>query len=345
VVLASLPPAEPTKSAPEDGRRLSVLVAAWNEAEGLGAFIDSFAALSYRNKELILCAGGTDGTLAIARARACEGVRVLEQLPGEGKQGALRKCLEHSSGDIIFLTDADCRLTDAGIQATLSPIVQDGEQAAIGSYAPFQEQRTMPLVLYRWCWDLYSGIQRQRYFSTKGVNGVNFAVTRRALDEVGGFAADVKTGTDYHLALQLTQAGHRVRLVPESVIETDYYTSPAGYVRWTSRGLRSGILLSPGFGERAEAVQLLRNCLRGTAVFGLPLAALFMGRIALNAWFCLVLNYWLVRLRYLLFFHKHQRLPLRWRSVAHACVFSFLDFTAQALALLQCIFPRWRDKW
>lgn len=336
---------EPKSIAPEAERRLSILVAAWNEAPSLPAFIESFRALSYQDKELVLCAGGDDLTLAIAQAQADKMVRVLEQLPGEGKQRSLRRCLEQATGEVIFLTDADALLSDDCVYGTLAPILQEGEEVAIGSYAPLVQQRSHPLVFYRWSWDVYSATQRPRYFSTKGVNGVNFAVTRKALTDAGGFAADVATGTDYHLALSLTRAGYRVRLVPSSVIQTDYYTSPLDYVRWTSRGIRSGILLSPGFGERTEALQLARASLRGLAVFSLPLAAPFVGRIAINVCCFLIFNYWCVRLRYLLFLHKRYKMPLRWRAVPEAFVCSFLDFAGQALALVQCIWPRWRKKW
>ena len=52
---------------------VSVLVAAWNEARLLREHIESFLRLSYPDRELVLCAGGTDGTLEIAHE--CAGRR------------------------------------------------------------------------------------------------------------------------------------------------------------------------------------------------------------------------------------------------------------------------------
>lgn len=100
--------------------KVSLLVPAWNEAHNLPDHIQSFLELTYPNKELILCAGGTDQSYAVARR--CEGntIHVLEQMAGEGKQQALRRCLEIATGEIIFLTDADCILTNAVFTWTLA---------------------------------------------------------------------------------------------------------------------------------------------------------------------------------------------------------------------------------
>src|SRR5579859_460989 len=88
--------------------RISVLVAAWNEAAMIEAHLHSFQALSYPDIELILCAGGSDDTLRRARQAAGRAVHILEQQAGEGKQQALARCAALASGEIIYLTDADC---------------------------------------------------------------------------------------------------------------------------------------------------------------------------------------------------------------------------------------------
>ena len=78
--------------------KVSVLVAAWNESAHIERHIESFQALRYPHKELVLCAGGTDGTYDMAKKYASEVVKVLEQHPGEGKQRALRKAFPQTDG-------------------------------------------------------------------------------------------------------------------------------------------------------------------------------------------------------------------------------------------------------
>jgi len=142
---ASLPPIEGWEHLP----KVSVLVAAWNEASEIGKLIESFQSLRYPARELILCAGGQDGTYEKALSLVAPNVIVLEQMPGEGKQRALRRCLRQSDGVVIFLTDADCRLDDACFEATLYPVACGGEQASSGFHRPYPEQITKPFVRYR----------------------------------------------------------------------------------------------------------------------------------------------------------------------------------------------------
>src|SRR5687768_4395368 len=92
--------------------RLSILVAAWNEAGNLDRHVRSVLSLSFPDRQLVLCAGGTDGTYERALRYAGPDVTVLRQVEGEGKQSALRHCLEAAEGDIVILTDADCFVDD-----------------------------------------------------------------------------------------------------------------------------------------------------------------------------------------------------------------------------------------
>jgi len=178
--------------------KVSVLVAAWNEADAIDRCIKSITSLSYHHKELVVCAGGDDGTYDSARQHENGSVRVLKQAPREGKQRALRRCLTASTGEIIFLTDADCVLTDEVFEATLEPILDGREVAATGSYEPLAEQRDLPLVTYQWAIQLYGRIHADAY--SAGLLGANCAVRRADLERSGRFAAEAPPGPDSALA-------------------------------------------------------------------------------------------------------------------------------------------------
>ena len=64
-------PLLPLESWPERPM-VSVLVAAWNEREHIERHIESFLALRYPHKELVLCAGGEDGTTEFAKMAPCQ---------------------------------------------------------------------------------------------------------------------------------------------------------------------------------------------------------------------------------------------------------------------------------
>ena len=57
----------PVPILPDPGPKVSVLLPAWRERDYIASAIEAFLALSYSNKEIIVCAGGGDGTLDIAR--------------------------------------------------------------------------------------------------------------------------------------------------------------------------------------------------------------------------------------------------------------------------------------
>ncbi|HUV88135.1 MAG TPA: glycosyltransferase, partial [Anaerolineae bacterium] len=160
---------------------VSILVAAWDEADLIQRHIESFLALRYPRKELILCAGGSDGTYEIARRHAGERVAVLEQQAGEGKQAALSRCLAEAGGELIFLTDADCLLNDEAFTRTLAPLVLEGEAVATGRSRPLPEQLAEPFTVYQWCTDIYVAAQYGEY--VPGILGRNCAVTRQALEQ------------------------------------------------------------------------------------------------------------------------------------------------------------------
>ncbi|PZA06431.1 glycosyltransferase family 2 protein [Meiothermus sp. Pnk-1] len=215
----------------------TALVAAWNEGENLEAHIRSFRALRWPGAQLVLCAGGEDGTYQRALALADEDVAVLEQKPGMGKQRALREALKHARHDLIFLTDADCLYDRPSLEALLKPLAEGRYQAATGGSRPLPRQAGSALAEYQGARDL-------RYFDqmgpeADGLLGRNAALTREALRQAGDLSEDVATGTDYHLAKKLREAGIKIAYVKESRVESEYPDTPASYLSRQRRWIKN----------------------------------------------------------------------------------------------------------
>ncbi len=321
--------------------RVSVLVAAWNEAEMIQEHIASFLRLEYPNKELILCAGGDDGTGELARRHAGERVVVLEQQPGDGKQGALRRCLSRATGDIVFLTDADCLLDDDAFARTLAPLLLHGEDAATGSSQPLERQRSNPFVAHQWCADIYASARLPEFVA--GALGRNCAVTREALDRIGGFDADVRTGTDYHMAKRLLQEGYRIRYARDSAIETRYPETARAYWRRQSRWVRNLMVHGPTFGARGEVAQALRTSLVGLAMLALPFAAIALGPVVLALWGALFAAAFLAKLRYARFARLYRGVDIGWKQIALTPAYMLVDFVAWSLPLIDLLLRR--ERW
>lgn len=321
--------------------KVSVLVAAWNEAEMIQEHIASFLRLEYPNKELILCAGGEDGTGELARQHAGEQVVVLQQQPGDGKQGALRRCLSRATGDILFLTDADCLLDDDAFARTLAPLLLHGEDAATGTSRPLERQRGKPFVVHQWCADLFASAHLPEYVA--GTLGRNCAVTRKALASTGGFDADVPTGTDYHMAKRLLQGGYRIRHARDSAIQTRYPETARDYWRRQSRWVRNLMVHGPAFGARDEVTQALRTSLVGLAMLAMPLTAIALGPVVLALWGALFAAAFLAKLRYARFARLYQGVEIRWRQIALTPAYLFVDFVAWSLPLIDLLLRR--ERW
>jgi cellulose synthase/poly-beta-1,6-N-acetylglucosamine synthase-like glycosyltransferase len=323
-------------------RKVSILIAAWNEKDIVCRCIESILSLRYANKELVICAGGADGTYDAARRYDGDSIHVLEQQPREGKQIALRRCLEFAAGDVVFLTDADCVLTDQVFEATLKPILDENEVVVTGSYEPLSEQRLLPLVSYQWAIQLYGRARSAAY--SAGLVGANSAVRRAELEASGGFDATIGTGTDYFLARQLSRAGHHIRAMPGSAVATGYETDLQGYMRQRSRWLRN--LLLHGWSHRsgADVRHVLVTGTLGLLGLTLPLAGLLGVRRAWGIWLCLFLHSIAARLRYL-YLARSIGIAIPRGTLLWLPLFLGVDWLIGGRALFEACVPGRRWRW
>ena len=229
---------------------VTVMVAAWNAAEDIDRFIGAFLCLSYPRLELVVCAGGSDGTWEHMQLHTEDHIRAVKQESGEGKQRALAKAFRESRGSIIFLTDVDCILTDESLMVRLLPILQGVAAVVTGPYRPLPEQEGQGFVQAQWA--AQSATYPKHRGPTRGLIGANTAIRRDLIEESGAFSAVAPSGTDYTLAKQLLQRGHQLWFEPEAPIATVYPETVKAYVRQQARWIRNVVVLGKRYGERSE---------------------------------------------------------------------------------------------
>ncbi len=338
----SAPPPVLTQKAPLP--RVSLLIPAWNEAVHLAACLHSILAMRYPEKEVVVCAGGRDGTLDIARQFTGPGVIVFEQIPGEGKQRALQRCFERSTGEIIFLTDADSCLDDECFERTLAPVANGREAAATGSRQPLAEQRRIPLVAFQWANHLYQEGSLPDYVNI--LFGINAAVCRDALEKAGAFNGQAPIGTDLHLAHRLTDSGFRIRLIRHSRVQTEYQANPSAYIRQQSRWFRNRFLY--GLRDRAwgDVIGHLRAGLAAAFMLVGPLAAVFDCKLMFVPWLSALVHLILAQAR-LAFFARLVGVdlltPISKAFAIIPCMAA--GWLAQAGGLIDSLIPARRGKW
>ncbi|HYO87536.1 MAG TPA: glycosyltransferase family 2 protein [Candidatus Limnocylindrales bacterium] len=331
-----------TRPTPTHQPPVSVLVAAWNESEKIEHHIQSFLALAYPRKQLVLCAGGTDGTFALANNfSATEHVIVLEQHAGEGKQRALSRCFNECFGEIIFLTDADCLLDNASFDATLAPLLNDGEVVSTGASHPLKSQKSKPFVLQQWLADVYVRSHWGEY--TTGLLGRNMALTRKALQQAGAFEANVRTGTDYHMAQELIAHGYKIRVAPGSSVATHYADALADYRKQQARWLRNVVLHSVDYGDWQAVGRSLTPSFLGFGMILMPFTAFVLGPISLALWLVVFIHAVASRVRYCRFGSLVTGQPFIYPLLLP--VYVLTDFGVWAAVLPEYLLERLRSRW
>jgi cellulose synthase/poly-beta-1,6-N-acetylglucosamine synthase-like glycosyltransferase len=103
--------------------RVSMIIAAYNEAKGIGAKLDNVLLLDYPREmlEVIIASdGSTDGTEAIVRDYAAQGITLLS-LPRRGKAPALDAAVAASTGEILVFSDANSMYAPDALRALVRP--------------------------------------------------------------------------------------------------------------------------------------------------------------------------------------------------------------------------------
>lgn len=204
-----LTPRRPRSIAPP--LRVSVVIAAHNEARHIEAKLASLLTQTYRPAALeILVAsdGSTDATVALARAVADDRVRVLD-LPRVGKAAALNAAVTASSGEILVFTDADNRWAPTTLAELLGPLADPQVGACGGNLRILQTGTGLSLgdSLYR----RYEGWLREaedRLGCTVAVDGALLALRRELFSPV---PADVND--DFFLSTCAPAAYRRIAYV------------------------------------------------------------------------------------------------------------------------------------
>ena len=336
-------PLLPLESWPERPM-VSVLVAAWNEREHIERHIESFLALRYPHKELVLCAGGDDDTLALASRYAGPQVKVFEQKPGEGKQRALVRCFAETRGEIIFLTDADCELSDTSFERTLWPVVSEGEKVATGCSRPYENQVADPFTLCQWAPTFYLQTTNN---STKspGILGRNVCLTRELLDQAWDSDETVATGTDYYLALRIRSRGQIIRRVPESEVATEFPGTAQHYLRQQTRWVKNLVIWGLRFEDWHHVGVAAISMTLGISMVILPLLLPVLGLPILLIYCVMWTHVIFARFRYVRFLETSENLPPTKVILPAAILTALVEFLAMARAAVGLIFKDSRDRW
>jgi glycosyltransferase involved in cell wall biosynthesis len=121
----------------DEFKRLSILIPVFNEAGTVERLIDRVhkADSCGLEKEIILVDdASTDGTGQVLKKLAeKDGVTLFSHLHNRGKGAAIRTAIEHSTGEILLIQDADLEYDPGDYPALLRPILDGRADVVYGS--------------------------------------------------------------------------------------------------------------------------------------------------------------------------------------------------------------------
>lgn len=242
--------------------RISVVVAARDEAQVIGDVVDDLLAQRYHAGDeprfdiVVVDDGSSDGTGRVARDRGASAggvLRVVRREPGSGpatKGAVLAFAHPHLRGEVIVALDADARIGPDFLSRTMAAWQRDPAADAIqvqrralnaGSWltAAQDEEQLMDMASQcgRWATD-----------GTAELRGNGMFVRRAALEAAGGWSASALT-EDLDLSTRLGIIGAHAALAPEVVVGEEAVEHVADLwrqrMRWAEGSLRRLIELGP----------------------------------------------------------------------------------------------------
>ena len=115
---------------PQSSRRVTAIVPCYNEAQRVGAVLDTLVTCPFIDEIIVIDDGSSDGTATIVSRYP---VKFLRNQVNRGKGYSLDRAIGEASGDILFFCDADIRgLSHAVVKNILSPVMAGEVDLSIG---------------------------------------------------------------------------------------------------------------------------------------------------------------------------------------------------------------------
>ena len=234
-----------TASSDAGQRRVTVMVAAHNEADRIDACLNALALQTYPpelTQVVVVDDRSQDDTYQVAsswqdRIPGLRVIRVEEPVLACPKKNALNQGIKVATGEIVLTTDADCTPSPEWIASTAS-CFSDGVGAVIGP-APLTDSggRLSPLLLFQ------AMLVNALAAGSAGIglpltcSGRNFAFRKSAFDDVDGYTpiGHILGGDDVLLMRRIASAGWPVVYNHDNAAAV---RSPAHLDRQWSRQIR-----------------------------------------------------------------------------------------------------------
>lgn len=195
---------------------ISVVIAAYNAADTLGAQLQALARQTFTGEwEVLVCDNGsTDDTAAVAAAHAdaVPGLRVLDASAVRGPGAARNVGAQAASSPLLAFCDADDVVADDWVAVMRTAL---GQASLVTGRPRRLEFNSRPEDPQYFSWGIY-WVPFFPYLPGAGAG--DMGVHRDTFLEVGGFDESLRTGEDLDLCWRMQLAGHELVEEPAAVV-------------------------------------------------------------------------------------------------------------------------------
>lgn len=111
--------------------KLSIIIPAYNEIDTIPEVLDRVRAENFDKEIIVVDDCSTDGTREFLRKQ--QDITLIEHDRNFGKGASIRTALEHVTGDIVIIQDADLEYDPADYPKLVQPIIEDKADIVYGT--------------------------------------------------------------------------------------------------------------------------------------------------------------------------------------------------------------------
>ncbi|MGB1585430.1 MAG: glycosyltransferase [Thermoplasmatota archaeon] len=197
--------------------KVSVIVTTYNEAKHIRHLLDSLRHQDGLHEVILVDAGSSDDTVAIAKRIADVPLRVIVEpcSRGAGRNIGARE----ATGDLLAFIDGDCIANSRWLEAMLA--AWDGESVLAG--------RTE--MLGYWAFTKLHRVELPHQNQDTTWPSCNLAYPRGLFEAIGGFDERFVTAEDIDLNFRAVDAGARIQHVRAAIVYARARDSITGFLR------------------------------------------------------------------------------------------------------------------
>jgi cellulose synthase/poly-beta-1,6-N-acetylglucosamine synthase-like glycosyltransferase len=198
---------------------VSLLVAAYNEADVIVAKIQNGLALDYppdRYEIVIASDGSKDQTVELAKPfEDGRRVRIFAYPNNRGKLSVLNDTVSRLTGDIVAFSDASSMLAPEALRMLVRSFADPAVGGVSGVYKVRKQDQAHQGASedFYWKYETFLKLQEARLGSILGGHGSLYAIRR----DLYPFPTSDTINDDYVIPLRIVQKGYRMAYEPESI--------------------------------------------------------------------------------------------------------------------------------